>query len=239
MTICGARLFFCLLNGAVRQNGWREQVPPPCRILLQLKGACMKRIAVTVVGIAMLGLPLAQSASAEVNVNVNVGVPAPPLPPLPVPPPLVLPAPPEFILPPALGVYVAVGVPHDLFYIGGTYYLYKDDRWYRGRYYNGPWDRVERRHIPPGLRKHKFERIRYYRDEEYRRYRDDHDHYRGRHFKPEKEWKEERKAERKEEKERRKAERREEKERRKEERRYEKEERKYERGEGHGRGRND
>ncbi|HZV82485.1 MAG TPA: hypothetical protein VFF53_10005 [Geobacteraceae bacterium] len=180
----------------------------------------MKRIAVAVVGVAMLGLPLAQSASAEVNVNVNVGVPV-----IPVPPPLVLSAPPEFIMPPALGVYVAVGVPHDLFYLGGTYYLYRDNGWYRGQYYNGPWNRVERRYLPPGLRKHKYERIRYYRDEEYRRYRDDHDHYRGRHFKPEKEWKEERKAERREEKARR-----------KEEKRYEKEERKQDKGEGRGHG---
>lgn len=196
----------------------------------------MKRIAVAVVGFAMLGLPLVQSAQAEVNVNVNVGIPAPPLPPLPVPPPLVLPAPPEFILPPALGFYVAVGVPHDIFYFGNTYYLYRDNRWYRGDYYNGPWRHVERRHLPPGLRKHKYERIRHYRDEEYRRYRGDHDHYRGRHFKPSKEWKEDRKEHRRYDKERRKDEKRYEKEERKQDKRYEKEERKHDRGEGRGHG---
>lgn len=196
----------------------------------------MKRIAVAVVGVAMMGIPLVQSACAEVNVNVNVGIPAVPVP-VPVPPPIVLPAPPEFILPPALGVYVAVDVPHDLFYFGGVYYLFRDNGWYRADYYNGPWRHVERRHLPPGLRKHKYERIRHYRDMEYRRYRDDHDHYRGRHFKPSKEWKEERKERRKEEKEWRK----EVKERQKEERRYEKEEHKREKGEdrGHGHGRHD
>jgi hypothetical protein len=120
---------------------------------------------------------------------------------------------------------VAVGVPHDIFYYGNIYYLYRDSRWYRGDYYNGPWRHVERRSLPPGLRKHKFERIRHYRDEEYRRYRD-HDHYRGRHFKPDKEWKEGRKEHRREEKEQRKA-----------EKRYEKEERGHGRGEGHGEGR--
>lgn len=194
----------------------------------------MKRIAVAVVGVALLGMPLVQYAHAEVNVNVNVGVPAVPV---PVPPPIVLPVPPEFILPPALGVYVAVDVPDDLFYFGGVYYLYRHDRWYRADYYNGPWRNVKHRHLPPGLRKHKYERIRYYRDVEYRRYRDDHDHYRGRRFKPDKEWKEEHKERRKDEKERWK----EEKERRKEERRYEKEERKRDKGDdrGHGHGRHD
>jgi len=184
----------------------------------------MRRIVVAVAGLAMLGVTVVQSANAEVNVNVNVGIPAVPVP-VAVPPPIVLSAPPEFILPSALGVYVAVGIPHDLFFFSGSYYLYRDNGWYRARYYNGPWRHVERRHLPPGLRKHKYERIRYYRDEEYRHYRDNRDGYRGRHFKPDKAWKEERKAERKEAKERH-----------KEERRYEKEDRKGGRGEGHGHG---
>jgi hypothetical protein len=189
----------------------------------------MKRLAVAVITLALLGVPLMQAANAEVNVNVNVGVPLPPPLPFPEPPRIVLPAPPEFIMPPILGFYVAVGVPHDIVYIDNTYYLYRDNRWYRGPYYNGPWRYVERRQLPPGLRRHKFERIRYYRDEEYHRYRGDHDRYRGRHFKPDKEWKEERKEERREL-------RRDEKEHRREERAYEKEERRNEKeGRGHGR----
>jgi hypothetical protein len=185
----------------------------------------MKRIAVVLAGLALVSMPLATASHAEVNVNVNVGVPAPPLPVL-APPVISLPAPPEFIMPPALGFYVAVGVPHDIFRIGTTYYLYRDGSWYDGRYYNGPWRHIERRSLPPGLRKHKYERIRYYRDEEYRRYRAEHEGYRGRHFKPDKEWKEERKEQRREEKERR-----------KEEKRYEKEERRHDRGDGGGEGR--
>lgn len=176
-----------------------------------------RRIVVAVAALALLGLPLVKAGQAEVRVNVNV-----PLPPLPV---ISLPAPPEFLMPPSLGFYVAVDVPHDIVLIGSTYYLYQDDRWYAGRHYDGPWRHVERRQLPPGLRKHKFERIRHYRDVEYRRYRADHDHYRGRHFKPEKEWKEERKQERREDKERR-----------KEDKRYEKEERKHDKGEGRGHG---
>ena len=118
--------------------------------------------------------------------------------------------------------------------IDNSYYLYRDNHWFRAPYYNGPWRNVEHRQLPPGLRKHKFERIRYYRDEEYNRYRGDHDRYRGRHFKPNKEWKEERKEGKRYEKEQRKEDKRHEK----EERRYEKEDRKMDRDEdrGHGRG---
>lgn len=191
----------------------------------------MKRIAVALVSAALFGLPPVQGVNAEVNVNVNVGVPVVPAPiPVPVPPPLVLPAPPEFIFPPALGFYVAVGVPHDLFRVNGVYYLYRDNSWYRGTYYNGPWRHVEHRHLPPGLRKHKYERIRHYRDEEYRRYQHDHDRYDGRRFKPSKEWKEERKMERREQKH-------EEKARRREDKQYEKEMRHQEKEERHDRGR--
>ncbi len=177
----------------------------------------MKRMAVSIIVAALVAIPLVQAAEAEVRVNVNVGVPVLPVPvapvavPVPAAPSIVLSAPPEFILPPALGVYVAVGIPYDMYYSGDTYYVYRDDRWYRGPHYNGPWRSVDRRYLPPGLRKHKYERVRYLRDEEYRSYRDDHDHYRGKHFRPDKEWKERRH---------------EEKEQRKEERKWEKEERK-------------
>ena len=180
----------------------------------------MNRIAVAIAGLALLGLPLAQPSHAQVNVNVNIGVPVPPLP-FPGPPVFTLEAPPEFIMPSALGFYVAVGIPQDIFLVGNNYYLYQDRGWYVGRNFNGPWRNVEYRQLPPGLRKHNHERIRYYRDEEYRRYRSDNDGYRGRRFRPEKEWHEDRKEQRREDKEQR-----------KDERRYEKEERKHDKGEG-------
>jgi hypothetical protein len=165
----------------------------------------------------------AQTSFAGVNVNVNLGAPvAVPVPvvPAPVAPPpaeFYVEEPPEFIIPSALGFYVAVGVPYDLFYVGNVYYVYRNNTWYRGPSYNGPWAVTSYRRLPPGLRRHKFERIRYYRDEEYRHYRDDRDHYRGRYFRPD----------RHEAKERRK----EEHERAKEERRWEKDERKWEKQE--------
>lgn len=169
----------------------------------------MKRIVVAIACMALMGPLLVQPGHAEVNVNINVGAPPVPVPvpPPPLPPPLPEPqvelsAPPEFVLPPALGFYVAVGIPYDIVFIDNYYYLFRGNRWFRARYYNGPWHFWERRNLPPGLRKHRFERIRQFREEEYRHFRDQREQYRGRHFKPDKAWKEERKQQRREEKDR-------------------------------------
>ncbi|MBT1070495.1 hypothetical protein [Pelotalea chapellei] len=188
---------------------------------------------------AALAVPV--SALAEVSVNVNVGVPGAVVVPAPLPRPRVMvPAPPSirfeapplFLAPPQLGFYLGVDVPYDIFFSGDNYYLYYGNSWYRSDFYNGPWIVTERRHLPPGLRKHRVEYIRSYKDREYRAYDRQRDHYRGRHFRPEhvrgehgeqrrgrEDWKEERKHEKRE---------------MKEERRREKEEWKEERR-GHGR----
>jgi hypothetical protein len=129
----------------------------------------------------------------------------------------------DFVYPEDLGFYVAVGVPYDLFYVQNNYYLFRDGRWLRASGSHGPWMVMQRRDLPPGLRRQKIERIRAFRTAEYDHYRRDRDHYRGRHFHA---GKEEWKAERKEAKERWKDEKRAEKEYRKEEKRAEKEERK-------------
>ena len=169
---------------------------------------------------ALLLIASAQAADVGFDVNVSVGnqprqrevvyLPAP------APQPVYIEEAPEFIYPAELGFYVAVGVPYDLFRISNRYYLFRDGGWYRAPYYNGPWARVSYRSLPPGLRRHKHERIVYIRDEEYRHYRDDRERYHGKHFRPEKEWKERRN---------------EEKEYRKDERKYEKEMRKSDREE--------
>jgi hypothetical protein len=133
----------------------------------------------------------------------------------------------QFIYPGPLGFYVAVGLPYDLFYVQNSYYLFRDGRWSRASRSQGPWVYVDRRALPPGLRKHRIERIRHYRDQEYAVYRRDQEHYRGKHFRSAKEeWKEHRK----DEKELRKEMKREEKEDRKESKREEKEERKQHKG---------
>jgi hypothetical protein len=118
----------------------------------------------------------------------------------------------QFIYPGPLGFYVAVGLPYDLFYVQNNYYLYRDGRWSRASRSQGPWVFVDRRGLPPGLRRHKIERIHHYRDQEYVVYRRDQERYRGRHFRSAKEeWKEQRREMKREEREERKEAKREEK----------------------------
>ncbi len=138
----------------------------------------------------------------------------------PQPVPVVIDQDVDFVYPPQLGFYVAVGVPYDLFFVRNSYYLCRDGRWFRAPASRGPWMAMRHRDLPPGLRRHDLERIRAYRRAEYDVYRRDRDHYRGRHFMtPREEWKEHRKAEKEHWKEARREE--------KEERKAEKEERKH------------
>lgn len=111
---------------------------------------------------------LAQAGDVGINLNVNIG------------------APPVFIAPPALGFYVAVGIPYDMFFIDMNYYMYRSGGWYRSSGYNGPWAVVQYRRLPPGLRKHKYAHIIKLRDDEYRNYDRDRDHYQGKQYRPEK-----------------------------------------------------
>ncbi len=162
----------------------------------------MKRILFSAALAAALPASVAFGANVDVNIGVSVGarpavvVPAPP-PPVPAPPVLIE-EPPLFIEPPQLGFHVAVGIPHDIFFIGGSYYLVRNNVWYVAPHYRGPWVVTRYHAIPWKLRKHSFERIRYYRDSGYREYKIGKDPYwRHHHFRPEKELKEAGKVERK------------------------------------------
>lgn len=92
---------------------------------------------------------------------------------------------PQFIYSPALNLYVAVGVPYDLVYSGDAYFYFYGGRWYRGAYYNGPWVVATRRHFPAVLLRHRIDRVRYYRDVEFRRFERDRAHFDGRFYRPE------------------------------------------------------
>jgi hypothetical protein len=146
-----------------------------------------------------LVLLLAGVAAAQVTVNIQLGEP------------------PLFLMPPQLGVYTAVGVPHDLFYVGRTYYLYEAPHWYRAPHCRGPWQAVHADTLPAALRSHPHATLVRYRDDEYRAYLLDDAGYHGKRFRPDKEWKAERKAADKMARERHKAKRRYWKERRKQE----------------------
>jgi outer membrane lipoprotein SlyB len=92
---------------------------------------------------------------------------------------------PQFIYSPELNLYVAVGIPYDLVYTGSEYFYFYGGRWYRGPYYNGPWVFAARRSFPPVLLRFRIDRIRYYRDVEFRRYEHDRAHFDGRFHRPE------------------------------------------------------
>lgn len=176
------------------------------------------------VTILMLSASAAYAGNVGVDLNIRLGDQPRPVivrEPAPQPPVQYLQVEEDinFIYPGSLGFYVAVGLPYDLFYVQNNYYLFRDGKWSRASRSQGPWVLMNRRDLPPGLRRHKIERIRQYRDEEYGIYRRDQEHYHGKHFRSGKEeWKERR---------------RDEKEQRKEDKREEKEERKRHRGGKH------
>jgi hypothetical protein len=118
--------------------------------------ALMIVIAVT----ALSSRALASNVGFSFGINIG-NVPAP----MYAPQPVVIDAPPEFVAQPAMGLYVAVGTPYDLFYAADRYYLCRGNLWYAAPYYNGPWVQVGCRTLPRGLRRYPIDRIRNMRDE--------------------------------------------------------------------------
>lgn len=114
-------------------------------------------------------LPVTQSYAGNVNFNVgvNLGVPAP----VYAAPAVVVSSPPEFVAPPELGFFVAVGVPYDIFFYGNGYWLCRNGAWFSARYYNGPWGSVAFAGVPRELRRYPLHSIHRYRDAYYTRYR--------------------------------------------------------------------
>lgn len=154
----------------------------------------MKKAVAAAVLVVLAG---AATAQARVDFNVNIAVPLP-VAPAPVvtttaypnygyagyAPPAAAAVPPQFIYTPALGFYVSVGLPYDIVYADNSYYQYRGGYWYGSPSYRGPWTYVSNSWLPPVLHRHHHDRIRYYRDREYRSYLNDRDHYRGRWYRP-------------------------------------------------------
>jgi hypothetical protein len=114
----------------------------------------------------LLGLMLsigfsAKPAHAQVNINVHIGEP----------PPVVVYAPPTMVLLPEPQMYVAVGVPYDIYFVSGRYYYLHGGHWFWGSGYGGPWTYVALEKLPPGLRKFKVKQLREFREREYRVYK--------------------------------------------------------------------
>lgn len=125
---------------------------------------------------ALLGGTTAQAGDVGVNINLNLGAPAAV--------PIIVHEPPLFLVPPAIGLQVAVGIPYDMVFIDGRYYASHGDAWYVGHHYNGPWTVIGHDRLPSGLRKHKLAKIREHREKEYRHYRKDKEKYRGKPYRP-------------------------------------------------------
>ena len=132
----------------------------------------MRKLLTVASAVVLFGT--ASMAQADgLSFNLNVGGP-----------PIVVSQPPDFIYPAELGFGVAVGVPYDMFYSSGIYYIYRGGGWYRTGSYGGSWIKVGQRQLPPELRRYNINRIHAFRDREYRTFANDRDHYRGRRFTP-------------------------------------------------------
>jgi len=107
---------------------------------------------------------LALPATAQIQFNLNFGPP------------------PTMLYLPQPGVYSAVGVPYEIYFVGDRYYYYRDSNWFWAPGYGGPWTYVSYRSLPPGLRNYGVATLRNYRDREYRVYRVDSSRFDGRHF---------------------------------------------------------
>ena len=127
----------------------------------------------TILGVSLLAnTPV--WAGVGVGLNINVGIP--------LPPPIEVAAPPSMVYLAEPGVYVAVAVPYDLFFVGGRYYYYHGNRWFWARGYGGPWVHIASRSVPWGLRRYDINRLHAYREREFRRYTMEGSRYHGRHF---------------------------------------------------------
>jgi hypothetical protein len=122
----------------------------------------MKKTGCAVMLGSMLSIGLMTTpAHAQVNIGVQIGTP----------PPVVVYAPPTMVLLPEPQTYVAVGVPYDIYFVGGRYYYLHGAHWFWGPGYGGPWTYVAVERLPPGLRRYKIKQLHEFRDREYRVYR--------------------------------------------------------------------
>jgi hypothetical protein len=115
---------------------------------------------------------LATPAFAQVNINVNIGPP----------PPVIVHTRPTMVFLPEPALYVAVGVPYDIYFISGRYYYMHGGNWFWGSGYDGPWVHVVHKSLPPGLQKYKVVQLHDFREREYRVYKTQGPSFKGKHF---------------------------------------------------------
>jgi len=111
-------------------------------------------------------------AHAQFSIDVHIGEP----------PPVVVSAPPTMVLMPETQMYVAVGVPYDIYFISGHYYYLNGGHWFWGPRYGGPWTYVAIEKLPPGLRRYKVTQLHAFRDREYNGYKARGPAFHGKYF---------------------------------------------------------
>ncbi len=137
----------------------------------------MRQTLAILLAAVLCGAAPAAATDVGLDLNLHLGSRSPA--------PIIVEEPPLFLVPPALGIHVAVGVPYEMFYVGGRYYYAKGETWYVSPAYGGPWAVIVHDRLPPGLRKHKVRELVALRDDEYRRYRREGQHYHGKSYRPE------------------------------------------------------
>ena len=111
-------------------------------------------------------------AHAQVSINFQIGEP----------PPVVVSVAPTMVLMPEPQMYVAVGVPYDIYFVSGRYYYLHEGHWFWGPRYGGPWTYVAVETLPPGLRKYKVKQLHEFRDREYNVYKVRGSAFHGKYF---------------------------------------------------------
>ena len=97
-----------------------------------------RRVLIGVALVVVLGI--SSRGMAELSVNIGVSLPGPaPVAVAPPPPVYEIPAPPEVVPVPGTYVYYAPGLSVDILFYHGAWYRPFGGRWYRARFYNGPW----------------------------------------------------------------------------------------------------
>lgn len=129
----------------------------------------MRRALFSLLFMASIAIPV---TAAQVHIGVNIGPP----------PPVIVHSAPTMLYLGQPGVYAAVGVPYDIFFVDGRYYYYRGPNWFWGPGYGGPWTYVTQSSLPYRLRTYNVVRLRDYRDREYRVYRVAEPKYKGKHF---------------------------------------------------------
>src|SRR5262245_39191246 len=118
-------------------------------------------IKTSTLGLFLLTCAAVPTVEAQVNVNIRIGEP----------PPVAVSAQPAMIMLPEPQMYVAVGVPYDIYFVSGRYYYFHGGHWFFGPGYGGPWTYVAFDGLPPGLRKYKVKQLHEFREREYKVYR--------------------------------------------------------------------